>query len=125
MALLRDWGPRHERDGLKPVEVIEVPLWSEAEAWEYVRARISFHKAAQGDVPPPICTPEERWATPTSFAVMKKGRQSALKVCDSESAAQDWIAANKKGEWVEKHPGQNKRCESYCAFGKQGFCPYQ
>lgn len=125
VALLRDWGPRHERDGLKPVEVIEVPLWSEAEGWDYMQTRIQLHKAAQGDMPPPMCSPEERWATPTTYAVMKKGRQSALKVCHSETAAQDWMATNQKGEWIEERPGQNKRCESYCGFGKQGFCPYQ
>lgn len=105
--------------------MIEVPLWSETEGWDYMQARIQLHKAAQGDTPPPRCSPEERWATPTTYAVMKTGRQSALKVCDSEAAAQDWMANHNKGEWVEQRPGQNKRCESYCGFGKQGFCPYQ
>ena len=125
VAMLRDWGPRHQRQGLKPVEVIDVPLWSREQGLAYICDRIALHKAAQGDTPPPICSPEERWATPTTFAVMKKGRQSALKVCDSETAAQAWLAANSKGEWIEERPGQNKRCESYCAFGQQNLCPYQ
>jgi hypothetical protein len=28
VAMLRDWGPRYQQEGLKPVEVLSVPLWS-------------------------------------------------------------------------------------------------
>lgn len=125
VALLRDWGPRHQRDDLKPVELIEVPLWDADQVLKYVCDRISLHQAALGDVPPPICTPEERWATPTTYAVMKKGRKSALRVFEQEQEAQQWMQQQSQGQWIEERPGEDKRCQGYCAFGKQGLCPYQ
>ena len=33
------------------------------------------------------CSPEQRWSTPTKYAVMKEGRKTAVKVCDTEEEA--------------------------------------
>lgn len=124
VAMLRDWGPRHQQDGLKPVEVIEVPLWNQQEGLRYVQERVALHKAALGEEVPPICTPEERWTTPTTYAVMKSGRKSALRVCESLEEAQQWMKLN-GGDLVKERLGQDKRCLNYCSFGKQGLCPYR
>lgn len=125
VAMLRDWGPRFERDGLKPVEVIEVPLWSQEQATSYLQERVALHKAAFGKGTPPICTPLERWTTPTTYAVMKQGRKSALRVCESREEAQQWMVSNGQGDSIEERPGKDKRCLSYCPFGKQELCPYR
>lgn len=124
IAMLRDWGPRHEQEGLKPVEVIDMPLWTPEQALAYLQERVALHKTALGKEPPAICTPEERWATPTTYAVMKPGRKSALRVCESLAAAQAWMSTH-GGEFVQERPGENKRCISYCCFGQQHLCPYQ
>lgn len=86
VAMLRDYGPRHAQEGLKPVEIIDVPLWDDEQVDAYIKERVKLHQAAFGKEIPPKCTPEERWT-------------------------------NKRGE--------NKRCDSYCAFGKQHLCPYR
>ncbi len=125
IAMLRDWGPRHQQDGLKPVEVIEVPLWSQEHVLAYIQERVALHRAAFGEEFPPICTPQERWATPTTYAVMKQGRKSALRVCHSQEEAEQWINSNGQGNFIEERPGEDKRCLSYCPFGKQNLCPYK
>ncbi|MDX2241108.1 MAG: PD-(D/E)XK nuclease family protein, partial [Leptolyngbyaceae cyanobacterium bins.302] len=86
VAMLRDYGPRHVSEGLKPVEVLDVPLWEDEQVETYIKERVALHRAAMGKEIPPQCTPEERWT-------------------------------NKKGE--------DPRCDSYCAFGKQHLCPYK
>lgn len=101
-----------------------MPLWSREEALRYVQERVRLHRAALCEDVPPICTPDERWATPTTYAVMKQGRKSALKVCQSRKEAQEWMRDN-GGEWVQERSGEDKRCLNYCSFGKQGLCPYK
>ncbi len=124
VALLRDWGPRHQRDGLQPVHIIDVPLWPDAQALSYMKERIALHQAAWSEEVPPICTPEERWAEPTQFAVMKKGRKSALRVFESKAEAETWMRLN-QGDAIEVRLGKDKRCSGYCPFGKQNLCPYR
>lgn len=73
--MLRDWGPRHQQDGLKPVEVLQVPLWSKEQALAYVQEQVKLHRGAMEEEVLPICTPEERWATPTTYAMTKQARK--------------------------------------------------
>jgi len=97
------------------VKVIPVPLWADQETEKFLLARLKEH----GSLMPPLCTDEERWATKPVFAVMKKGRKTALKLYDNEIDAQGH-AAGEDG-YVEKRPVEYKRCENYCAVSK--FCP--
>jgi len=71
------------------------------------------------------CTPEERWATPTKWAVMKEGRKTAVKVCTTEEEAQDFIEdleKEKDKHFIEERKGQNKKCSDYCPCAE--FCSY-
>ena len=70
----------------------------------------------------PICTPEERWAEPETFAVKKKGRKSALRVLNSYEDAEDWMQNTGKGEYIEHRPGKDKKCPNYCSVAE--FCDY-
>jgi hypothetical protein len=131
-ALCRDWGPRHRKDGLKRVEVIDIPVWSDEKIWAYMEERAELFSGQTVMIDPPICTPEERWAKPDTWAVMKKGRKSALRVLNSPVEAEVWIAMRigEKGFdesklSIEHRQGdQHVRCRDYCAFGKAGVCPY-
>jgi len=58
----------------------------------------------------PLCTEEERWATPTKYAVMKHGRKSALKVCNTLKEAEDYLT----GDYIQTRPGEDKKCDNYC-----------
>ena len=71
------------------------------------------------------CTPEERWSTPTKYAVMKEGRKTAVKVCATEEEAQSFIddlEKDKDKHTIEVRPGIDKKCEDYCPCYK--FCSY-
>ena len=68
----------------------------------------------------PECTPAERWSTPTTWAVMKPGRKSALRVFNDEQSAQELAALDPSYEIVVR-PGRDVRCDSYCPCAE--FCP--
>lgn len=67
------------------------------------------------------CTALERWATSDKWAVMKNGRKSALRVCDTEEDAENY----KKefgGDTIEFRQGESKKCVDYCNACK--FCKF-
>ena len=61
---------------------------------------------------------EEMWERPSKFAVMKKGQKKAVKLCDTEWNAQDYILSASmiasRNFYIEPRPGARIRCESYC-----------
>lgn len=68
------------------------------------------------------CTEEERWATADKWAVMKDGRKTALKLCDSEAEAEEY-KATKGGDYIEFRQGESKKClDGYCNC--RNFCPF-
>ena len=122
VAILRDWSRGKAKQGgdypQQQVRVLPVPVWSLEDAARYVRERVHLHQeaercAAAGE-PLPQCTPEERWARPTKYAVRKPGRKSAVRVLDTEQDARD-IAAGTPSGYVEIRHGESVRCADYCA----------
>ena len=67
------------------------------------------------------CTEEERWATADKWAVMKNGRKTALKLCDSEAEAEEY-KATKGGDTIEFRQGESKKCADYCNVCQ--WCPF-
>lgn len=125
-AFARDWRPIEKlryNNYPKKVEIIEVPRWSKEEQMDYVDAQLQDHIQN----PKRECTDEEKWTKPTTFAVMKVGRKSALKVEDSLPNVHTWCKNKghingEKGISIVERPGSCVRCEGYCAC--QPFCPY-
>jgi len=122
VAILRDWSKGKAKQGNPypphQVKVLPVPLWTLEETRAYIIARIQLHKladerAAHGD-PLPRCTDAERWAKPTTYAVRKPGRKSAVKLYDNEDDALTHSAEIPSG-YVEHRPGESIRCADYCA----------
>ena len=70
----------------------------------------------------PPCTPKERWAEPTKYAVMKKGRKTAIKLYEDELKAYDHATREGDQYYVEVREGKDKRCENYCNVCQ--WCPY-
>lgn len=97
--------------------LIEIPVWSLEKAASYLLDRVRAHFA---DEHPP-CTDEERWATKETFAVMKNGRKSALKLHDTRDAAEEMAKDKGKDHYVEVRPKTFRRCESYCSVSHT--CP--
>lgn len=82
---------------------------------KYIAERMELHFAKEVG----SCTPEEKWERPKKFALMKKGRKSAVRLFDDAVVAMDMLANNPKYYMVER-PGERVRCESYCPV--RGFC---
>lgn len=70
------------------------------------------------------CLPEERWERPTTYAVMKKGRKTALRVFNDLT---DAMKEKRKYDcdanvYIETRKGQSVKCENYCDYSK--WCPF-
>ena len=126
IAIMRDWnksGMLRNKDYPKcSVAVIPIPLWSEEEQLDFIRERIEKHTDAEviwdalGELPK--CTPEERWAKPDTYAVIKKGRKSALRLLPTEEQAKEYIGDQDLS--IEFRKGVSTRCEGYCEVSQ--FC---
>jgi len=66
----------------------------------------------------PVCSEKERWATATKWAVMKKGRKSAVKLYENKEDLPDVLHPY----YIEERKGQDKKCENYCLVN--GKCSY-
>lgn len=125
VAIYRDWSKNRAKAGNGyprcQVETLPVKVWPHAKTEGFLDARVSIHQEAENlhDNELPWCTPEERWARPDTYAVMKKGRKRAMRVLDSEDAALEWMA-NNGGDAGVVRPGESVRCEGYCSVAP--FC---
>lgn len=141
VAIYRDWSkmeakrrpqeyPQHQ------VQVLQVPVWGDDEAFNMLRKRAILHhenaKVMDAQLKP--CTDEERWAKPGQVAVYKAGNKRAARVVNTVQDAVDWmvwrkiapnndidgLAALARGEkrygyYLEFRPPRYVRCENYCA----------
>ena len=121
VAILRDWSKMEaSRDPYYPqaqVVRMECPLWPEEKAAAYLRERVILHQQARLQLPE--CSPEDRWARPDVWAVMKEGRKTAVKLYDKEEDARAHVGFDKALTVVHR-PGQSIRCLHYCSVSK--FC---
>jgi hypothetical protein len=95
--------------------------FAEIESWLHQR----FEEIAKAEKLPddelPLCTPEERYNSGDKFAVMRKGRKTALRVLDSYEKAEEWMEYN-GGDYIEVRKGEDKKCQDYCSACE--FCNY-
>lgn len=120
-AILKDHSStkaKREADYPKqPVFKVEFAVTDEAmaEIETFIRDKTS-ELIKYEDVPDeelPLCSLEDRWNDGDKYAVMKKGRKSALRVLDSEEEA-ELYRMNNGGDYIELRPGTDKKCEDYC-----------
>ena len=116
ITIFRDWRPREKQKNpdypARPIMTLPVRMWTLDEAEAYVKERIALHQLAD----PPMCTDEERWATPEQWALMKKGGKRAIKLYPS----QENVTLGTDQFW-EHRPATYRRCEDYCSVNK--WCP--
>lgn len=77
-------------------------------------------KLADDDIP--VCSKEERWSTPTKYALMKRSRKTAIKLYDTKEDAESKANELGEGHYVEIRKGEDKKCENYCSCRQ--FCNY-
>jgi hypothetical protein len=130
VAIMRDWSKsKAQREADYPqqqVRVIPVRLWPREEAVAYMLERVQLHRAARMALemgePLPSCSDVERWARGDTWAVMKAGRKSALRVLDSLGDAETYLlgVSDARGINIVRRPGESVRCANYCAAAP--FC---
>ena len=121
---MRDWVKRKAEQGgdypTAPIVVLDIPMWSEAEQDAYVEAQMRKHiEAANTDQPLIFCTSEETWEKETVYAVMKKGRKSAVKLYNYEPEAVQRAEKEGSNHSVEVRKGEKTRCKGdWCGVSK-------
>ena len=123
IAILRDWMRKQaEIKADYPqaqVAVIDIPLWTQEEQKAFVEGRVSLHQAARKAVDTgdnlAYCTDQERWVRGESWALIKEGRKSAVKLYDNEDEANEAAARAGSGHSVQHRAGSAIRCAgNYC-----------
>ena len=109
----------------KPVNVITFRFYDKDFAYienEIQQRLANIHKYEDfADDEIPICSKENRWATDDKFAVMKKGRKSAMRVLNSKEEAEGWMK-NNGGEFIQERPAESRKCVDYCSCCE--FCNF-
>lgn len=137
---------RKGKDYPNHVECLELPVMGldvvEAMIEEKVEALERWKDVPDDQIPE--CDPKERWQKKDTWAVMKRGNKRATKVEYSHASADAYmskivdneaerdiakganpsVAYNRAREkyYIEKRPGSNPRCESYCPVRE--FCHF-
>ena len=118
----RDWqASQVARDRqYPPLKVMEreIPLWASDSQAHAFQEKVKLHQLARSGTYPE-CTPEERWARPDSWALMKVGAKKAYRVFEEPALAQA-MANSMSGYEVQFRPGENVRCARYCPV--MAFC---
>lgn len=123
VAILRDW--QRKQAEIKPdypqsqICVVDIPLWTLEEQGHYVHTRVKLHQDAKNSVDsnesPPYCSSQERWIRGETWAVVKEGRKSAVKLHDTEEAAVKHAEDLGTGHSVSYREGSPVRCAgNYC-----------
>lgn len=129
VALLKDHSKakaRFDRDYPQhPVVTVEWNFTEDeiAAAGEWVKSKFAEIERCEQmpDDEIPECSPKQRWRRDDKWAVMKKGRKSAVKLY-ADKAQADIHALMDQNLYVEYRPGTDPKCTGYCAAAP--FCSY-
>ena len=129
VAMLRDWSKTEaERNADYPKSQVyeycfEVEKDDLDEIEGFIRDKVSEVSNAEkyDDDKIEPCSAEERWEKPTTYAVMKEGRKTAVRVFDTKDEADKLASTDTKLSVVERK-GQSVRCKDYCLCSK--FCSF-
>ena len=124
-ALIKDWKKNELKLAkIKGESYPETPIinvsfdffeddYEEIEKWIVNRFNQIQNAELLSDDDIPICSEEERWYTGDKFAVMKGNNKRAIKVCDTEEEAEEYLKLD-SAYHIEYRKGKNKKCEDYC-----------
>lgn len=124
VALFRDW---HKGTALRnpdypalPAVVLNVPLWPDEQTRAFIEERIRIHREAEVSLP--LCTDEDRWASPEQFAIYKAGGKRSVASYATRAEAEEHVVVHAaRGVYEVRHKkSENKRCAGWCGVSK--FC---
>lgn len=127
VAVLKDWNRR--QGAFKPdypdapIVMVDIEVWSDERQDAYMHDRVFLHQlnsiALDNGEAIDHCTDEERWLRGVKYAVMKKGRKSAVKLFEKEEDANGWIEQQDEAFTIEHRPGEPIRCAgNYCGVAQ-------
>lgn len=128
VAFIRDW-KRRDSETKKdypdaPVKVIPIELWPYEKREAFVKERIHLHAeamfAAQTGSDLPLCSADDCWEKPTTYAVKKSGGVRANKVFYKRVEAEAYLAELGDKYEIEVREGERTRCQNYCNV--RDFC---
>ena len=125
VGLLRDWSKmealRTQDYPKKGVVSAPVEIWSREQTTSFIEMNIARHQTARAakEEDLPLCSPDERWAKPDQWAVMKGERAVRFGLQFTERAAKEMLAKTPGGR-LEFRPGISTKCEHYCDVSQ--FC---
>ncbi len=125
IAIFRDWSEmkamQSDNYPKSTVQTIPVEIWTAEKQLEFIKAKLTDIVCAKAftDDELPDCTAEQMWQKEDVYAVMKKGRKSAVKLFEKEDEANALVKEG-KGDEVVKRCGERTRCEKYCSVN--AFC---
>ena len=130
-SALYDWNMnearRNEDYPQTPFHTVDIPVWDGAKAEEVFINRVEYLNECETlcDDNLPLCSPLQRWESPTTYAIKKEQNKRATKVFESQDDADKFLEQIKKDKpkdkWIlEVRQGENKRCLNYC--DAQPFC---
>jgi hypothetical protein len=91
----------------------EIPIWSDGTILAFINSKVEQLYSEKL----PLCTSEEQWARPETWAVMKNDNKKASRVLETEEQAIAWCAEHedKKNKLsIMKRIGLKVRCAEYC-----------
>ena len=137
VALLKDHSKSKARKDSsypqKPVQVHRVNVTDKAltEIEQFITKKIVENEKAElvSDDQLPACSKENRWATDDSFAIMKEGRKSAIRVFANKEDAELLLNSLDDKHWLQERKGESRKCEdgycicrNFCSFYQKNFC---
>ena len=130
LLVMKDWKRKEAefKADYPKCAILEIPLpiWQEAETLAYIKSRINLHNLAKminNEDEIPVCTEEERWSKPTTWAVLKeKGAKRAVAGGLYQSESEALLHSNRIGGAIEKREGEETRCLSFCQVRQ--FCSF-
>lgn len=139
VAIFRDWD-KHKAKEVKypnnPLMVIPITLWELDKQESYFTKKLA-KLIANEQLPDDLltlCSEEDMWQRPDVYAMMKKGRKTAVKLFPTLSEAEAWHSNScdynatndtkdcdcRKEHYIVTRTGDRVRCRDYCSCSK--FC---
>lgn len=123
-VILKDWSKMKARMDRsypqKPVQTISYKYSLPddlIEVKQVLGAKIREIRSLQevpDDLIPP-CSKEERWERDEKWAIMKKNRKSAVKLCNSPEEAEFVLESLSGDHYIQHRPGTPTKCIDYCS----------
>lgn len=95
---------------------VNIKLWTKEQQEETFSNIVECFKDETGFTDDKLseCDAEQLWQKPDTYAVKKSGRKTAIKVCNSEKEAEEYIKNNfQNGMFIEKRESVVRGC-GYC-----------